>query len=148
MSTIITVIRDSPYGMPIVQSVHLVGLTLLLGAMLVLNFRLAGLVMSDWPLAWLARQLRPWAVGALVLVVLSGIVMFALAPAKYLSSNPFRIKMIALGLATLFQFGVVGSFISAEPGFRWRALNVIAAGLALSLWFCVGWAGRAIAFVP
>ncbi len=143
--SIIVFIRDSPYGMPIVQSVHLVGLTLLLTAMLMLNLRLAGLAMMDWPLPWLARQLKPWAVGALVLVMLSGILIFVGTPAKYLASNPFRIKMMALGLAILFQFGVLRSAVNAEPRSRLRAL--IAAGLALTLWFTVGWAGRAIAFV-
>ena len=144
----IVFIRDSHYGMPIVQSIHLVGLTLVLAAMLVLNLRLAGVAMMDWPLPWLARQLRPWAIGALVLVVLSGILIFVGTPAKYLASNPFRIKMTALGLAMLFQFGVLRTFSSAEPASRPRWREVLAAGLALTLWFSVGWAGRAIAFVP
>jgi hypothetical protein len=146
-SRLIVFIRDSSFGMPAVQSVHLVGLTVLLGAILVLNLRLAGLSMMDWSLASLDRQLRPWAAGAITLVIASGIVMFLGNPAKYLASYPFQFKMIALGLAILFQFGVIRRFFTAEPGSRPRPIDVIVAGLSLTLWFSVGWAGRAIAFV-
>jgi Family of unknown function (DUF6644) len=145
---VIVFIRDSPYGMPIVQSVHLVGITVLLAAMLVLNLRLVGLVIPECPLPWLARQLRPWALAALAVVILSGLVIFAGTPAKYLASNPFRIKMIALCLAAVFQFIVLRRFVRSEPASRPSALNLAAAALSLTLWFGVGWAGRAIAFVP
>jgi hypothetical protein len=145
--SIIVFIRDSQYGMPIVQSVHLVGLTLLLAAMVILNLRMAGIAMLDSPLPWLARQLRPWAVGALVVVVLSGLLIFAGTPVKYLASNPFRVKMAALGLAMIFQVVVLRRFLNAEPSAHARA-RMWAAGLAITFWFSVGWAGRAIAFIP
>jgi hypothetical protein len=144
----IVFIRDSQYGMPAVQSVHLVGLTVLLAAVLVLNLRLAGVAMKDSPLDWLARQLRPWTSGGLALVILSGVLIFVGTPAKYLASNPFRVKMVALGVAMLFQFGVLRSFVASDAAPRSKAVNLIVAVLSLTLWFTVGWAGRAIAFIP
>lgn len=144
----IVFIRDSQYGMPIVQSVHLVGLTVLLAAVLVLNLRLAGLAMKDSSLDWLARQLTPWIIGGLLVVVLSGVLLFAGTPAKYLASNPFRVKMIALGAAMLFQYGVLQGVVASGAAPRSRAANRIVAALSLTLWFTVGWAGRAIAFIP
>jgi len=144
----IAAIRDSQQAMPVVQSVHLAALTLLLATILVLNLRLAGLAMSDAPLSWLARQLRPWTLGGLAIVALSGMLMFIGTPAKYLASNPFRFKMLALGLAALCHFGVLRRVFTVEPSSRPQALNLILAGLSLTLWFAVGWAGRAIAFLP
>jgi len=140
-------IRDSSFGMPALQSVHLVGLTILLATVLVLNLRLAGLSMRDWPLPSLERQLRPWGVGAITMVIGSGIIMFLGNPGKYLASYPFLFKMTALTLAILFQFLVVRRLSFTEPGSRPRRRDVIVAGLSLTLWFAVGWAGRAIAFV-
>ena len=134
--------------MPAVQSVHLVGITVLLAAILVLHLRLAGVGMMDWSLPSLERQLKPWAMGAVMLVLLSGILIFLGTPAKYLASNPFRFKMTALGLALLFHFGVVRRFVGSESGTRPRRIAVMVAGLSLTLWFTVGWAGRAIAFIP
>jgi Family of unknown function (DUF6644) len=141
-------IRDSQYGMPIVQSVHLVGLTVLLATVLVLNLRLAGVALKDSSLDWLARQLRPWMIRGLALVILSGVLIFVGTPAKYLASNPFRVKMVALGVAMLFQYGVLRGLVASDSAPRSRAVNLIVAALSLTLWFTVGWAGRAIAFIP
>jgi hypothetical protein len=143
----IVFIRDSSFGMPAIQSVHLVGLTMLLAAILVLNLRLAGVSMTDWSLPAVERQLRPWAWGAITLVLASGVVMFLGNPEKYLASAPFQVKMASLALAMLCQFGLFRRFFRSEPGARPRSVNIVVAGLSLTLWFAVGWAGRAIAFV-
>ncbi len=144
----IAIIRDSKYGMPAVQSFHLVGLTVLLATVVVLDLRLAGLSMSDYGLSWLARQLKPWTVGAIVLLMSSGLLIFLATPGKYVDSHPFRLKMALLCSALLFHFGVLRRFTAADSGARPWAVNVIVACLSLTLWFGVGWAGRAIAFIP
>ena len=146
-TTTIVFIRDSSFGMPAVQSVHLVGLTVLLAAVLVLNLRLAGAGMMDWSLPAVERQLRPWAWGATILVLASGGVMFFGNPAKYLANVSFQFKMVSLALAMLCQFGLFRTFFRSDPGVRRRAMNIVVAGLSLTLWFSVGWAGRIIAFV-
>ena len=146
-TTAIVYIRDSSFGMPAVQSVHLVGLTVLLAAILVLNLRLAGVSMMDWSLPAVERQLRPWAWGATTLVLASGVLMFLGNPAKYLANPAFQFKMASLALAMLCQFGLFRRFFRSEPGVRPRSINMVVAGLSLTLWFSVGWAGRAIAFV-
>src|SRR5262249_48939674 len=142
----IVYVRDSKYGMPAVQSVHLVGITVLLAAILVLDLRLAGAGMMAWSGPWLERQLRPWALGAAAVRLLSGSLIFLGTPSKYLASNPFRVKMTVLGLAIAFHYGVVRRFVTTEPRPRWR--RIVVAGVSATLWFLVGWAGRAIAFVP
>jgi len=145
---IIVWIRDSQYGMPIAQSVHLIGLTMLLATVLVVNLRLANVALKDASLHWLAQQLRPWMLGGLAVVLLSGALIFIGTPAKYLASNPFRVKMAALVLAMLFQYGALRRFASADAAPGSRAVNLVVAALSLTLWFTVGWAGRAIAFIP
>ena len=141
-------IRDSKYGMPAVQSFHLMGLTILLTTVLVLDLRLAGLGLRDYGLSWLARQLKPWTLGAFAVVISSGLLMFLATPGKYLGSNPFRLKMVLLCLALLFHFGVLRRFTAADSAARPRLVDVIVACLSLTLWFGVGWAGRLIAFIP
>ena len=145
---IIIWIRDSQYGMPITQSVHLVGLTMLLAAVLVVNLRLAGVALADSPIEWLSRQLRPWMLGGLAVVLLSGALIFVGTPDKYLASNPFRVKMLTLGLAMLFQFWALRRFAAPNAAPASRASHLAVAALSLTLWFTVGWAGRAIAFIP
>ena len=92
----------------------------------------------------MAGQLRPWMIGGLVVVVLSGGLIFVATPEKYLASNPFRVKMAVLGVAMLFQYyGVLRRFAGPDAVPRSRAARVVAAALSLTLWFTVGWAGRA-----
>jgi hypothetical protein len=143
----IVFIRDSNFGMPAVQSVHLVGLTVLLATILVLNLRLAEVSMMDWSLPAVERQLRPWAWGAITLVVASGVLMFLGNPPKYLANPAFQVKMAALALAIVCQFGLFRGVFRSDPGVRSRSANIGIAALSLTLWFSVGWAGRAIAFV-
>jgi hypothetical protein len=97
-------IRDSKYGMPAVQSIHLMGLTILLATVLLLDLRLAGLGMRDYGLSWLARQLKPWTLSAITVMIASGFLMFLGTPGKYVDSHPFRLKMLLLCLALLFHF--------------------------------------------
>jgi hypothetical protein len=141
-------IRDSKFGMPAVQSIHLMGLTILLATVLLLDLRLAGLGMRDYGLSWLARQLKPWTLGAITAMIASGFLMFLGTPGKYVDSRPFRLKMALLCLALSFHFVVLRRFTAADSAVRPRPVNVIVACLSLTLWFGVGWAGRAIAFIP
>lgn len=144
----IVLIRDSKYGMPAVQSFHLVGLMLLLATVVAVNLRLVDLGLRDYPLSMLARQLKPWTVGAIALVMSSGLLIFLATPGKYIDSHPFRLKMALLCGALLFHFGVLRKFTAPDSVARSRLLSVAVACLSLTLWFGVGWAGRAIAFIP
>jgi uncharacterized membrane protein len=141
-------VRDSPYGMPALQSVHLVGITVFLAAIVVLDVRLAGVGLKDESLVWLERQLLPWATGAATLVALSGVLIFLGTPSKYAHSHPFQIKMAMLAVAIAFHVGVFRRFANPDDGLQPRRGHLLVAGLSLTLWFLVGWAGRAIAFVP
>ena len=144
----IVLIRDSKYGMPTVQSFHLVGLMILLATVVAMNLRLAGLGLGDYTLSMLARQLKPWTMGAIMLVMSSGLLIFLATPGKYVDSHPFRLKMALLCSALLFHFGVLRRFTAPNSVARSRLVRVIVACLSLTLWFGVGWAGRAIAFIP
>jgi hypothetical protein len=141
-------IRDSKYGMPALLSLHLVALTVLLATILVLNLRLAGIGMKDLSPSWLARRLRPWKLGAILLVILSGFIVFTGRPQEYLGSRPFRLKMALLLVAIVAELVIVGRRAASESALQPGLVNRLVAGLSLILWFGVGWAGRAIAFVP
>jgi Family of unknown function (DUF6644) len=146
-SAMVVFIRDSRFGMPAVQSVHLAGITVFLATVVMLDLRLAGVGLKDESLLALERQLAPWAIGALSLALLSGALIFLGTPAKYAHSHPFQVKMAVLGLAIAFHVGVLRRFVTSR-GDSPRRGHLVVAGLSLTLWFLVGWAGRAIAFVP
>jgi hypothetical protein len=138
-------VRDTKYGVPILQSLHLTGIALLLGTVLIMNLRLLNLGFRSFSLAELSGQLWRWSKIGLALTVIAGIMIFLPDPTRYAQSGPFRLKMILLSLALLFQFTIFRRTVrNGESGSRARSIAI--ALTSLTLWFGVGWAARAIAF--
>jgi hypothetical protein len=138
-------VRDSLWLFPVIEAVHLLGLALLGGAVLVVDLRLLGAGLTARPLAYVGRQLEPVLVAALAILVATGIPLFLSEAVKCYWSDAFRLKMAALAVALAFSFGVRRRVVRAEPEpARGRARAV---GLcSLSLWLTVAAAGRWIGF--
>jgi len=137
-------IRDSLWLFPVIEAVHLLGLALLGGAVLVLNLRLLGLGLQQKPVSYVARQLEPWLVSAIAVMVATGIPLFLSEAVKCFHSEAFRLKMVALALALAFTFGVRNPVAKAQPlPARW---NRAVAACSLALWLTVAAAGRWIGF--
>lgn len=136
-------IRDGKYAIPLIQSLHLAGITIVLGTTVAFNLRLTDLGLTELPRKALVEQLWRWAKRGLVLTAVSGFFVFLPDPARYLQNDPFRLKMLLLALAILFQFTIFKRFLHTE---HTRVARVLVAIVSLILWFGVGWSGRAIAF--
>jgi uncharacterized membrane protein SirB2 len=139
-------IRESRWLFPAIESVHLLGLAVIGGAVLVLNLRLLGLGIERQPAAQLWRDTRPWLVGSLTVMLISGMLLFTSEAIKLYYHEAFWVKMISLLLATIFTFTVLRKVALADPG-RIRPLWEKAAALvSILLWSCVGVGGRWIGF--
>jgi hypothetical protein len=139
-------VRDSKYAIPLLQSLHLTGLTLLLGTTVLLNIRLLGLGFRKLPLPLLTKELWPWSKAGLILSICTGILVFLPDPTRYAQSGPFRLKMLLLLFALAFQFTIFRKTVRQDPHSRPPIRNAAVAAISLLLWFGVGWSGRAIAF--
>ena len=146
-SRTIDILRNSKYAIPVIQSFHLFGITLLLGSMVLLNLRLSGIGLRQLPMAALSRQIWPWATGGLLLAIASGLLVFVPDPARYAANYAFRTKMVALCVAMAFQFVIYRRVIRSSAAEPTSGRNLAVACGSLLLWFLVGWAGRAIAFL-
>jgi hypothetical protein len=139
-------IRDTHYGVPLVQSMHLTGITLLLGTTLALNIRLLSLGFRRMSLPYLTEQLWPWTRAGMALTIISGIMVFLPDPTRYAHNGPFRLKMALLALALLYQFAVFRVVVRSDPESRTKTRSAAFSAVSLCLWFGVAWSGRAIAF--
>ena len=133
-------IAHSVWTMPILETFHIMGLAVLLGAAFTLNLTVLGVGIRV-PGSTLARQLFPWALGGLLVALTTGIPMFLSAASLYGHSGPFAIKMTLLVSAIVFQVSMhnVRGLYSSTAG-------RIAACISLVCWFGTAYAGRAIAF--
>ncbi|MCI0437438.1 MAG: hypothetical protein L0271_27965 [Gemmatimonadetes bacterium] len=140
-------VRDSVWAFPVIEALHLLGLSLLGGALLVVDLRMLGVGLRRQSVAHLAHDARPWLVAALIVMVLTGVPLFLSEAIKAWYSTAFRIKMSVLPVALLWTFAVrarVARGETAETGVSARSRLVGAASIAL--WFTVAAAGRWIGF--
>lgn len=91
---------------PCIATIHLLGLTVLGGAVLLVDLRLLGLGLRRQPVAQLAREVEPWLVGSLLVMVSTGILLFMCFATKYYYLRFFWVKMAALFLVIVFTFSV------------------------------------------
>ena len=140
------VINNSKWLFPAIEGVHIVALALLFGSVIVLNLRLLGIGMRQRPASELLEELRPWVFSSLVVILTTGVLLFAAEATKSFRSTPFRIKMILLVTAIAFHYLVSQRIVSRDGVYAHPVLTKSAAVFAIALWVSVGFAGRAIGF--
>jgi hypothetical protein len=125
-------------------TVHLFGLTLLLGTVVLTGFNLLGLFQRQKAPAQLRREMQPVMLTGLTLMVLTGALIFTGGAEAYFAGYWFRLKMTLLVAALMFHVTVYRMVIRGErPAAIARRLT---GAVMLLLWFGVACAGRAIAF--
>jgi len=147
----VAALRASRWIYPLVNTAHIVGLALLLGAIAPLDLRLLGLWRSV-PLHLLARVLQPVAVAGLALAVTAGFLLFAVSATKYAAMPLFlaKLALIATALVNAVLLRRHPDWVlarvpglGAEPGPRLKA----AAAFSLALWVLVILCGRFLAYL-
>ncbi len=136
---------------PAVQSVHIMAVTIVIGAVLMVDMKLLGVVGRDTPISGATRRFLPWIWVALVVLLLTGSILTAAEPRRELINNVFRLKM-ALILVVCAVTGTFQVIVSRnaqawgdKPSNQWsaRALAII----TLALWVGIIMCGRWIAYV-
>ena len=136
-------VKDSTWLFPAIESVHLVALALLGGALLMLDLRLLGVGLTAQKTSSVERSARPWLLGAILTMVTTGVLSGVSEALKLLDREAFTVKMIALAGALLFTFAVRGPLARRDVS----GLPAMAVGaVSLSLWLTGALAGRWIGF--
>ena len=137
-------IRTSYWLFPFIEAIHLVGLALLGGTVLVVDLRLLGLTLRSRPVTQVLLNARPYFVLALVTMFATGIPLALSEMIKLYYNFSWWVKISTLGIAILFTF-----FVRNPIVLRDRASNVMLGGIglvSLVLWFTVAGAGPWIGF--
>ncbi|PYU20932.1 MAG: hypothetical protein DMG30_19350 [Acidobacteria bacterium] len=139
-------IRRSAWLFPLIEAIHLLGLGLIGGAVLVVDLRLLGLGLRRQSVAQLARDAQPWLIGSLVLMIITGSLLFLSEAIKCYYHPAFWLKMTSLFLAIVFTFTVQRKVTMADQT-RVRPLwGKVVALVSVLLWSGVGIGGRWIGF--
>ena len=137
-------IRHSATCIALLEIVHLIGLTLLIGTVLMVDLSLLGRGIGNHAVSRIARELNNWTVAGLAIMLASGpLILFSEAVRCY-KTPAFWIKMALLAIAVAFHFTVHRRVTLAEPPAP-RGTARVVAGLSLALWVGVALAGKGIA---
>ncbi len=140
------VINESKWLFPAIEGIHIVALALLFGTVIILNLRLFGIVMNDRALPELADELEPWTLCSLVVILITGALLFIAEAVKSFNSTPFRVKIVLLTAAIIFHYTISYRLMHRTSRHLSPLISRAAAVVAIVLWMSVGFAGRAIGF--
>ena len=134
-------ILGHPWAYPLLEVLHILGIALLVGSLLLLELRIAGLA-AALPLVPLARLALPVALLGFALIAASGLLMFAGQADELLANRAFVLKMLLVMAA-----GLNAAVFHARGGLqRLDGLARTQTVLSLGLWIAVIICGRWIAY--
>jgi hypothetical protein len=145
-----TAIRESIWVFPIIETVHVLGIALLVGTVAILDLRLLGLALKREPVSRVASGVLPLTWAGFAVMFVSGFLLFWSEAAKSYGNPAFRLKLLLLFLVGLNP--LVFHFTIYRRVGEWGALVVtplrarLAAVFSLTLWGGIVCAGRAIAY--
>ena len=135
--------RDSTNGFATVETIHLLGLALLGGVILLLGLGALNVALAGDTPASTARSLRPVFALALSVMLASGLLLTASKPLRYFLSAPFRWKLALLAAGVALYAWLDRRLTRPGRGEPARTDGRLAV-LLLITWFGVGLAGRLI----
>jgi hypothetical protein len=135
---------------PLIESTHVLALTLFVGLAVMLDLRLLGLTLKNVPVSEVLDRVLPWTKAGFVVMMVTGLLLFYAIPVRNYQNIFFRIKVLMLLLAGLnvwlFHTRVERRVADwdldpvAPKGAR------VSAVISLVLWAAIVVAGRMIAY--
>lgn len=137
-------IRDRTWPFPLIETVHIMALAVFMGALFLIDLRLMGVKMGGIAASRMTRELHRYIDWGIVLILVTGIMLFASEGNKLYVNAAFAPKMILLAAALVFHYTAHRRAVANENPPAWAAAAGVVSQL---LWIGVGAAGRAIGFV-
>ncbi len=142
-------LHESLYAYTIIETVHVLAITLSVGAIALVDLRLLGAAFRATPVSQMLDRILPWTVAGFVVMMLTGLLLFYAIPVRTFHSVWFRTKLILLILGAvniwLFHRRVQRDRARWDLGPTPRNAR-IAAVVSLCVWAGVIVMGRMIAY--
>lgn len=124
---------------PATQTVHILCIGIVISSMAMLDLRLIGLAGHRQSIPAMADRYLPWLWGAVVVLLLTGLVLITAEPVRELMNDVFRIKMLLL-LAGLAMTTAFRQALRHDVS-RWEATGDARAARVLGVASLVVWVG-------
>jgi hypothetical protein len=149
-SALASAMRQELWLYPSIEILHIVGFVTLVGSIAMLDLRLLGLS-RELSVRRLAGHLLPWTLGALLVIVPTGLLMFAAHASDFVTNRAFVLKLALIAAAGLnavaFHLGPYRSVAQWDTAAGTPAAAKIHAAASLSIWIGVITCGRLLAYL-
>lgn len=149
-SPVATGIRNSFYLFPLIESVHVIGLTIVFGTIAIIDLRLLGLASTNRRFSAIAKDIFTWTWLAFAVTATTGLLMFITNAGSYYQNVFFRAKIALLVLSGLnmlaFELTARKSIQSWDRNASAPAAGKAIAALSLAVWIGVIFLGRWVGF--
>jgi len=145
-----TTMRESIWAEPLVETIHVLTLTLFLGFAVLLDLRLLGVCLKRRRVSEVLGQLNPYLFVGFAIMIVSGLLLFSGDPPAFWGTFFFKIKMVFLilaGLNVLIFNATIGRKVAEwDLAAQTPRAAKVAAIVSITLWVLIIAAGRAIAY--
>jgi hypothetical protein len=139
----------SPVLWPICETLHFIGLALVIGGAGLIDFRLMGFLKSV-PLT-AVMQVRQWAALGVLINVVTGVLFFVGAPEQYIHNSAWYWKLLFLAVAVInvaiFETRQGRRMLTLAAGERTPNSFKVAGAVSMGSWFLVLYFGRMLPFI-
>jgi len=149
-SPLAVAVRESIWVYPFLETVHVLGLALLFGAIVAFDLRVLGFS-TALSVSRLWQHVKPWIWTGFALAFASGVLLFIGDAADFAANPAVQVKLVLILLAGLnaavFETRLRPSVAAWDLDTPAPRAARISAGLSLALWFSILIAGRLIAYI-
>jgi hypothetical protein len=138
-------LNNNEWSFPLVEIIHITGFALSIGTIALVDLRLLGLAMLRLPSSQVAKDMAPWTLVGLAIMLITGPLIFSSDPAMYLANPSFMFKMYALLIALVYNYTIHRKISRASDSSS--RVGKAVASISLALWVSVVASGLFIAFV-
>ena len=136
---------------PVSQSIHILGVAIVMICVAVLNLRLLGFAGGREGFAQVTARLMPWIWGGLIALFVTGVVQTLAEPGRELLNISFKIKIVLLlivaAITIFYERAIRSDPTYWENSPEHRQMGRFLASVSLVLWIGIAVAGRMIAYL-
>jgi hypothetical protein len=142
--------NHNSWAIPAIQSIHIIGIALVLGSVFMIDLRILGWAGMDQSLRQTTSRFGPWLTGSLCLLLVTGLLMVIGEPVRELVTFSFWLKMSLVAIGTLIA--ILFRITLRKHEQEWEETLVksrAVKGLAIAtflIWTCIIILGRLIAY--
>ena len=145
-----TMLHESLYVYPLVESTHVLTIMLFAGTILMLDLRLLGASFTRLSVSEMTSRLLPWTVAGFIIMVVTGALLFYAIPVRTYHSLWFRVKIMLIVISAvniwLFHRHVSRDRETWDLAARPPLSARISATISIAAWGSVIVMGRMIAY--